>query len=164
MTRSLLGGQAAGPAVLWICKWHQPLALLWRVCTGRICGTDSGTGIGNMWDSHPYPDLPEHPCAQPHRASHWGALLPAERGANTDLQGRVYVKNSHCASRNESYIVFSLSCCAAIFFILSLIKCLPATAWAALYSPVSSYMVCFIVFSQLLHEDFQMNSWREHCP
>lgn len=68
------------------------------------------------------------------------------RGANADLWGWVYVKNSHCAWRNESYIVFSLSCCAAIFFILSLIKCLSAAAWAALYSPVSSYVVCFTVF------------------
>lgn len=39
MTQSLLGGQAAGPAVPWLCQWHQPLALLWGVCTGRICGT-----------------------------------------------------------------------------------------------------------------------------
>lgn len=133
------------PAMPWLCEWHQPLAL-WGVCSGRVCGADNGTGTVSTWDSHPCPDLPKDPCAQPHSPSHWGALLPAERGANTDLWGWVYVKNSHCAWRNESHIVFSLSCCAAIFFILSLIKCLPATAWAALYSPVSSYVVCFIVF------------------
>lgn len=37
-TGGLLGGQAAGSAMPWLCEWHQPLALLWGVRTAESVG------------------------------------------------------------------------------------------------------------------------------
>lgn len=108
------------PSMLWNHGWHL------HQCSGHGCvgqpgwwpcqqGHMSGCGpcqaVVSPWPCHP-PGLLAQPPApawdQPHHRKWW-------------LGRRAFIKQVVCAWRNESHIVFSLSCCVAIFFILSLI-------------------------------------------
>lgn len=106
-------------------------------------------GLSSRQDYVGQPSTGQPPALPPAGPAGAGPMPLRESGPaaeSADWWDGAYIKKVICAWRNESHIVFSLSCCAAIFFILSLIKRLTAAVWAALYSLVTSYAVCFIAF------------------
>lgn len=118
--------------------------------SGTVTGTGTVTITITMQVSCPRLDLYQASPCSARCTLMWDSTpafmrvdLPQQK---LNCEAEFMLKNVICAWRNESHIVFSLSFCAALFFILSLLKHLPAAVQAALYFAVSSYAMHFIVF------------------